>query len=237
MNGHLDCARALVRAGGPSLVGITSIDGNSALHLATMNGHVRTIALLLSEGAANPNLPNKFGQSPLSIAQSKRDKELLAYFDPEKMVMLEKIANYAEDQLQMEQRLKLLAHEKEVEIRKTMETFKVVQAMEEQLNAANQRVAELSGTLTRGEQQFNELQQQVQSLTRELDLKNQKCQILEQQLHLANTNIATMGLQQQQQMAAPNQAHTFFQNEVHGSNSANITLRSFLTSQLVCSTP
>jgi hypothetical protein len=231
MNGHLECARALVRAGGPKLVGIASDDGNTALHLAAMNRHMRTIAVLLQEGGANPNQPNKFGQSPLGIAQSKRDQELLAYFDPEKMVLLEKIEVLAEENIVFEERLKLLVHEKEIEIKKTMQAYKQVSALESDLAAANQRASEAEERLSRGEQQYFLLQQQLQATQTEMQKQNILVSALQQQL-ISAQQIQHNALAQQIPMQ--HQTQSFFQNEVRSTLRWLCAVKLSLRHILVC---
>eukprot|EP01122_Echinamoeba_exundans_P000838 TRINITY_DN1077_c0_g1_i2.p1 TRINITY_DN1077_c0_g1~~TRINITY_DN1077_c0_g1_i2.p1 ORF type:complete len:379 (-),score=51.42 TRINITY_DN1077_c0_g1_i2:676-1740(-) len=211
MNGHLECARVLVRAGGAKLVGMASDDGNTALHLATMNRHMRTMAVLLQEGGANPNQPNKFGQSPLSIAQSKRDQELLSYFDPEKMVLLERIESLTEDNAVLEQRLQLLVHEKETEIKKTMHAYKQITSLESDLMVANQRAAEAEERLKRGELQYLQLQQQLEATLAEMQKQSTLVSSLQQQL------IAAQQLQHNslaQHIPPQHQTQSFFPERV-----------------------
>lgn len=178
-------ARLLVIAGGQKLVGIASDDGNTALHLATMNSHFRTIALLLQDGGANPNANNKFGQSPLAIAQAKRDKELLAFFDPEKVVLLERIATLEEEAGAMREREMVLTNEKELEIKKTMHVYKQLAALEQELVSANSRAVELSMRLKKGEQQYNEVLLRMESMQGELERQTQLSSSLQAQMQSA----------------------------------------------------
>jgi ankyrin repeat protein len=49
--------------------------GNTPLHEAVGQGHVRAINLLLAHGAS-PNAKNEFGETPLDIARLKKREDI-----------------------------------------------------------------------------------------------------------------------------------------------------------------
>lgn len=59
---------------------IAGVQGNTftALHLASLNGHVETCKLLLEEGGANPNLATDFGGSALHFAARNGHEQVCA---------------------------------------------------------------------------------------------------------------------------------------------------------------
>lgn len=74
-DGNADLARSLLKSGGASISAINE-DGQTALHLAVLNGHESLLGLLLEQGA-DIEAPAKDGSKPLYIAAKSGNLSLV----------------------------------------------------------------------------------------------------------------------------------------------------------------
>lgn len=131
MNGFLGCAQLLCT---PETVNVLSSEGNSPLHLATMNANKRLVAFLLSQGA-DADLANKNKETPRGIAASKKDKQLLDYFDPEKLRLLDEIEKVRDREEELIGKTVDLTNLMQAEIRKRETAFTVIKVGEDKIEA------------------------------------------------------------------------------------------------------
>ena len=157
MNGFLGCAQLLCNA---DIVNTPSLEGNTALHLATLNSNKRIVAFLLSQGA-DPDLQNKKKETPRGIAGARKDKQLLDYFDPEKLKLLEEIEKAQDTNEELLGKTVDLKNAVEAEIRKREAAYTTIKlgedkiaaleqdnkALQEQLTASTKLVAEKDATI------------------------------------------------------------------------------------------
>lgn len=174
MNGFLNCAQLLCS---PAVVNVASSEGNTPLHLATMNANKRIVAFLLSQGA-DADAQNKKKETPRGLAAAKKDKELLDYFDPEKLLLLEEIAKVREEVEEM--------HGKNADMKNAMEAeaMKKTAALTA-LKVAEDKASALTTTCATLERQLIDANQLIQQ-------KDTTIAVLQEQLRLANLNAATL---------------------------------------------
>jgi hypothetical protein len=143
MNGFLGCAQLL---SSPDIVNILSLEGNSALHLATMNSNKRLVAFLLAQGA-DPDLQNKKKETPRGIAAARKDKQLLDYFDPEKLKLLEEIEKVKDTTEELIGQNVDLKNAVEAERRKREAAYTTIKLGEDKIAALEQANKELNDNL------------------------------------------------------------------------------------------
>lgn len=163
MNGFLGCAQLLCT---PETVNAVSSEGNTPLHLATMNANKRLVAFLLAQGA-DADLANKNKETPRGIAAAKKDKQLLDYFDPEKLRLLEEIEKMRDKEEDLIGKTVDLTNLMEAEVRKRETAYTVIKLGEDKIEELQK---ELKSTQTQLE---DSLAKQVEQVKLIADLQAQ----------------------------------------------------------------
>jgi chromosome segregation ATPase len=154
------------------------------------------------------------------IAQSKNDKQLLEYFDPDKMVLNEQISDLEGQLTSLQDRLKQAEEKAESESLKNFQLFKQLKAVEDAKSESDQRVDNLTVQLL-ASHEINEKQTQtIQQLEIALQQAQQRIQEVQLQSEEANSE-AVKALESQHARA------NIFQNEVrnwlHGPATPSLT--------------
>ena len=152
MNGYLSCAQLLCT---PDSVNLASPEGNTPLHFATLNSNKRLVAFLLAQGA-DPDVQNKKKETPRGLAASKKEKQLLDYFDPEKLRLLEEIEKVRDANEELIGQSVDLKNAMEVEARKRESAYTVIKLGEDKIASLQEEVASLLEKLAASEKKREE---------------------------------------------------------------------------------
>lgn len=184
MNGFLGCAQLLCT---PDSVNLASPEGNTPLHFATLNSNKRLVAFLLSQGA-DPDMQNKKKETARGLAAAKKDKQLLDYFDPEKLRLLEEIEKMQDTNEDLIGQTVDLKNTVEAEVRKREAAYTVIKvgedkiadleaqvaALAEQLAASEKKRAEQAGELEELRSSLNKSQSLASSLQSDIEAERTK---------------------------------------------------------------
>lgn len=175
MNGFLGCAQLLCT---PETVNVVSSEGNTPLHLATMNANKRLVAYLLSQGA-DADLANKNKETPRGIAASKKDKQLLDYFDPEKLSLLEEIAKVRDREEELIGKTVDLTNARDAEIRKRETAYTVIKLREDRIEELEAEVRGNKQSLEQAQQKQDEQAKLIAELQAKLNDAESKASSLQ----------------------------------------------------------
>lgn len=160
MNGYLGCAQLLCT---PESVNLASPEGNTPLHFATLNSNKRLVAFLLSQGA-DPDLQNKKKETARGMAAAKKDKQLLDYFDPEKLRLLEEIEKMRDTNEDLIGQTVDLKNTVEAEVRKREAAYTVIKLGEDKIAELEAKLNDLSALLAASEAKSTEQEKELQEL-------------------------------------------------------------------------
>lgn len=164
MNGFLGCVQLLSN---PEVVDVVSMEGNSALHLATVNSNKRIVAFLLTQNA-DADLQNKKKETPRSIAGARKDKQLLDYFDPEKLRLLEEIEKTRDTNEELLQQVADLKNTSAAEVRKRESAYTVIKVSEDKIAELASEVERLTRENTQSRRAVAEKDETIEALRRAL---------------------------------------------------------------------
>jgi ankyrin repeat protein len=187
MNGFLGCAQLLCT---PESVNMVSSEGNSPLHLATLNSNKRLVAYLLSQGA-DPDLQNKKKDTPRGIAAAKKDKQLLDYFDPEKLRLLEEIEKARDIHEELIGQNVDLKNAVETETRKRESAYTVIKLGDDKITDLETRLAAVTADLASSKQIQEEQAQTIADLNGKLEQSEAKAFSLQQHIDTATTSLTS----------------------------------------------
>lgn len=179
MNGFLGCAQLLCSA---DIVNLASSEGNTPLHLATLNANKRIVAYLLAQGA-DADLENHKKQTPRGMAAAKKDKQLLDYFDPEKLRILEEIEkarDLNEELLGQNADLKNIV---DAEIRKRETAYTAIKLHEDKIAELEAQVRRLTTELGESKAAQDAQQVSIETLTTKLADADAKANALQESIN------------------------------------------------------
>lgn len=186
-------------------------NGYTPLHLATLNAHLKCVALLLSH-KVDTNLKDKQGKTAKMIAQDKSATAptLIDYFSDEKRQTLgilfkkrtqmkhkhkhkhtETISKLQEDLMTTRSELNTIRDEKEIISKKLMQTMKDHISSQNQITEQQEQITTLQNTL---ERERTEHFEKIKTLTEQFNAEKEKMQS-----NLTNNNLKNSNQQQQQQ--------------------------------------
>lgn len=186
MNGFLGCAQLLCT---PATVNAVSGEGNTPLHLATMNSNKRIVAFLLSQGA-DADLQNKKKETARGIAAAKKDKQLLDYFDPEKLQLLEEIEKAQDKEEDLIGQVVDMKNAMEAEIRKRETAFTVIKLGEDKIEALTKELEQTKANLAESTRKQEEQAKLIIELQSKLSDSENKATSLQGSLDAASSQPA-----------------------------------------------
>lgn len=208
LNGHVEAARLIVEAGSQLnhrpgsnavfLVDAKNASGATPLHNATINKHGACVRYLIEVGA-DVNIKNGQGESPLSLAESFRDAELLRSFDAEARGLLTEIERVQERAKMAEERENKTreAHQNtQVELVRVQATLDVAVKDLEEERAAHQASRSLLADMRTI---ASELEVKLDSLVNSLDHLREENKKLQLEVESKERQLFEQQQQQQQQ--------------------------------------
>lgn len=186
MNGFLGCAQLLCT---PATVNAKSGEGNTPLHLATLNSNKRIVAFLLSQGA-DADLQNKKNESPRVLAAGKKDKDLMDYFDPEKLKLIEEIEKARDKEEDLIGQVVDMKNAMEAEIRKRETAFTVIKLGEDKIEALQKELDQTKEQLAESARKQEEQAKLIAELQAKLSDSENKASSLQGSLEAASSQPA-----------------------------------------------
>jgi ankyrin repeat protein len=187
MNGFLGCVQLLTSS---DVVNLGSVEGNTPLHLATLNANKRIVAYLLSQGA-DPDLENHKKQTSRGIAAAKKDKQLLDYFDPEKLRILEEIEKAQDINEELQGQNADLKNIVDAEIRKREAAYTVIKLDEDKIAALEAKVNALTAELEESKRTQASQNELIETLNAKLADAESKVSSLQESLNSAQSQSPT----------------------------------------------